>query len=84
MYEVKIWNLSSKEIPDVVRDTELLEDPDYYRFDSQSIMCIFKNGKLDKTYMDGGEPEDNIFIRDLAWIKPALEDAYKFGKDANF
>lgn len=29
--------------------------------------------------MDGGEPEDNMFIRDGAWIAPALQAAYDSG-----
>jgi hypothetical protein len=84
MYEVKVYPLTSDKIPQVVRDTELLEDTGYYGFDSGNIMCIFKDGKLDKTYFDGGESEDNSFVRDWSWVKGALEDAYKFGKDANF
>lgn len=29
--------------------------------------------------VDGGEPEDNRFYRDGAWIAPALNEAYKAG-----
>jgi hypothetical protein len=28
---------------------------------------------------DGGEPEDNSFVRDGAWIAPALDDAFLLG-----
>ena len=28
---------------------------------------------------DGGEPEDNLFGRDWAWVKPAIEAAYLYG-----
>lgn len=34
--------------------------------------------------LDCGEPEDNRFGKDYAWIRPAIEKAYKLGlKDGN-
>ncbi len=32
-------------------------------------------------YLDGGEPEDQTFRRDWAWVEEALLDAYQAGVD---
>lgn len=29
---------------------------------------------------DGGEPEDNSFLRDWKWVAPALQEAYELGR----
>lgn len=42
---------------------------------------IYRNGVCVSEAQDYGEPEDNCFLRDYSWIKPALEDAYRFGSE---
>ena len=32
-----------------------------------------------RTYHDGGEPEDNLFMRDWGWIQGELQRAYDQG-----
>jgi hypothetical protein len=39
----------------------------------------FRDGELILAATDSGEPEDNMFLRDYAWIKPRLEEAYRLG-----
>ena len=34
--------------------------------------------------MIGGEPEDNTYYRDYAWIVPALNEAYQRGRDDEY
>lgn len=33
-------------------------------------------------YLGGGEPEDNVYYRDWAWVVPALNEAYELGYKA--
>ena len=75
MYEVKIFR-AYETLPEDIK-YELDIDDDY----QNDILAIYKYGKLDRVETDGYEPEDAIFSRDLAWIKPALEQAYEQGKE---
>ncbi len=40
---------------------------------------VHRNGELVEEYSDGGEPEDNSFIRDWSWVPDMIEQAYKWG-----
>jgi hypothetical protein len=52
-------------------------DDSGYRFGYTLI--VKHNGEIILEECDHGEPEDNSFMRDYAWIKPALEKAYNLG-----
>jgi len=45
---------------------------------------ISHNGQVIREEWDGGEPEDNTFSRDYAWVKYALEEAYRLGREDAF
>ena len=47
--------------------------------DCSSYLLIYRNNEEPEVETDGMEPEDVRFCRDLSWIKPALEQAYKYG-----
>ena len=42
-------------------------------------LSVHHNGELIEFHEDNGEPEDNLFVRDYDWIKPALEKVYELG-----
>ena len=44
------------------------------------IMRVYHNNELIADETDCGEPEDNCFICDYAWIKPLLEKVYDLGR----
>lgn len=47
-------------------------------------LIITHKGKEIERHCDGGEPEDNSFMRDWNWIAEAIETAYNLGvKDAD-
>ncbi len=43
------------------------------------LLLVIRDGKVIRSESDHGEPEDNLFYRDWAWVKPALEEAYRLG-----
>lgn len=45
----------------------------------RNVLQIFIDGSLSEEFYDGGEPEDNFFNRDYAWIRGWLEEAYRTG-----
>ena len=47
--------------------------------DYRTCMEVHYNGEVIREEYDGGEPEDNSFFRDWAWIAGAIEEAYKLG-----
>lgn len=47
--------------------------------DSRSFLLIFHDGMLIGKFHDRGEPEDNSFGRDWAWVGGVLEEAYSLG-----
>ena len=50
-------------------------------FESGWHIVLYRDGlPLSIVGSDGGEPEDQIFVRDLDWIAPALNDAYRWGR----
>lgn len=66
-FEVKI--VASKDAPDF----------DGYNDDYSSTLLIISDGKVILQQSDGGEPEDQSFYRDWAWVAPALRTAYELG-----
>ena len=58
----------------VVRVEELGAERDY-----RSRLVIIRNGERVREELDFGEPEDNYFSRDWAWVQKAIEEAYRFG-----
>lgn len=58
-----------------------------YGYDSDSLLAIVRReyGEVVEVLaVDGGEPEDNTFGRDGAWITPALNAAYRRGHAEGF
>ncbi len=48
--------------------------------DYGTVLRVTHNGKILMEHADTMEPEDVSFGRDLSWVKPAIELAYKLGK----
>jgi hypothetical protein len=44
-------------------------------------MSVYHNDEIVLTSIDGGEPEDNTFGRDWAWVPGAIEMAYRLGRE---
>jgi hypothetical protein len=49
--------------------------------DWRSVLQIIVDGIIIDERYDRGEPEDNTFGRDWAWVPAALEDAFKRGAE---
>ena len=49
--------------------------------DARSALVVKHKGKILFYELDYGEPEDNSFYRDWAWIQPAIETAYRLGRE---
>jgi hypothetical protein len=47
--------------------------------DFHQVLRIERNGVVIEEQQDGGEPEDQSFCRDWAWVPEALKKAYAFG-----
>jgi len=45
----------------------------------RGVLHIEVDGKVIKKYHDGGESEDNLFMRDWSWVEVELCRAYKIG-----
>jgi hypothetical protein len=75
--------LSPKEADLAVHGQEYVDDmgPNYYEEDywlRALVRC--EDGKpVEILGEDGGEPEDQSFRRDWAWVPQALQDAYDLG-----
>ena len=54
------------------------DDPED-RWKVRQRLTASHNGEVVMYGIDHGEPEDNSFLRDYDWIKPALEQAYALG-----
>ena len=54
----------------------LKNDEDY-----RNEMVVLHNSKEIGRFTDGGEPEDNSFMRDLGWVGPMIEKAYALGRN---
>jgi hypothetical protein len=68
---------SADAIPDWV-------DPDEFKganFEDGYSACVavLSDGKV-RYHWDGGEAEDNLYLRDWAWVAPALDAAYDAGR----
>ncbi len=50
------------------------------RTDERSCIAILRHGRVE-FHWDGGEPEDNTYGRDWAWVHGAIVNAYKAGFD---
>jgi hypothetical protein len=68
-----------------------LDDPwgifeDELVYEDEYRMGIWRLDGVNSKFLnsDGGEPEDNSFIRDGAWITPALNEAYQLGYHRGF
>lgn len=48
-------------------------------YDYCTTLEIHHNGKMVKSFSDGGEPEDSSFMRDWYWVPETIEWAYKKG-----
>lgn len=55
----------------------MVEDDDGYR--CRTTLEVRRSGKVVRSHLDGGEPEDNSFGRDWSWVVGALREAYAFG-----
>jgi hypothetical protein len=53
-------------------------DISYYE-EWQEVLIAKRDDSFVILYIDGGEPEDMYLFRDLAWIRPQLQQAYKAG-----
>jgi hypothetical protein len=42
-------------------------------------LTVLHYGETILTELDGGEPEDNTFVRDWAWVPGIIERAYELG-----
>lgn len=47
--------------------------------DDHSNRLVINSDEGEREYWDGGEPEDNSFIRDWAWVESELQTAYAQG-----
>lgn len=66
-------------------DPDSLDRMEYDTFEAtwSHGIYLFEDGVFKKCMsMDGGEPEDNSFVRDGCWITPALNAAYEAGYEA--
>lgn len=74
MYKVMVCTKSSELPSDDLRKLFVFMDNDCY-----NVLYIEHDEKIIFTVGDGGEPEDNSFLRDYKWVKEQLEMAYKLG-----
>ena len=49
------------------------------KWEGRYVLKIIHNGEIIDEYYDGGEPEDNSFVRDWNWVPGIIEKAYKLG-----
>ena len=49
------------------------------KWQDRYVMKVIYNGEIIEEYYDGGEPEDNSFVRDWNWVPGMIEKAYKLG-----
>ena len=47
--------------------------------DDYLVLRIERNGVVIREEGDRGEPEDNSYYRDWAWVPDALKQAYEYG-----
>lgn len=60
---------------------EYYDEQDFDDYDYSFGLWRFENDKpVELLGTDGGEPEDNSFVRDWCWVAKALADAYWLGQ----
>jgi hypothetical protein len=66
--------------PEQVREY-LIEERILYKYQYRYalVICEPETGRVIDTYYDGGEPEDQTFVRDWDWVPKVIEVAYKAG-----
>jgi len=47
--------------------------------DDYRTILLISDDNGEREYSDGGEPEDNLFVRDWYWVPNELRKAYKQG-----
>ena len=67
-----IFNEPTKKF-EVTLDCDEDEDEDW------QTLRIMRNGEVVRLETDGGEPEDQSFYRDWAWVADAIRQAYEYG-----
>jgi hypothetical protein len=55
-----------------------VELSEYTDDDGRTTLTITDDGDT-RSYIDGGEPEDNVFYRDWNWVSDELNKAYRQG-----
>lgn len=53
---------------------------EYNSKEDRNYLTVTHNGQVILEISDGGEPEDNSFIRDWGWVPIQLELAYQLGR----
>jgi hypothetical protein len=60
----------------------------YYGYKGEKFFWLLIENLPDGTKRlvgeDGGEPEDQLLVRDWKWVAPALNDAFKDGRQSAF
>lgn len=59
----------------------------YDLYDADEVNALVKyvdNKPVEVLALDGGEPEDNSFVRDWSWVPTALERAFKQGYEYGY
>jgi hypothetical protein len=56
------------------------DEDEWYEWYDQGIWRFEDDEPVEFIATSGGEPEDNSFIRDYAWVAPALNAAYELGR----
>jgi len=56
----------------------------YYDIFRTHYLLVEIDGTTIRVENDCMEPEDATFYRDLYWIKDAIEEAYRIGRDESF
>lgn len=89
MFNVKIYNWPGYNLDELPKEViEYLEKEDGpidqdnipRWMKERSLLVVTHNGEIVFTAIDGGEPEDQSFCRDLSWIPGIIQRAYNIGK----
>lgn len=65
-----------EELPDEIREEF---DEQYFQEGRSVVYLQHSDGAIINWYTDKGEPEDNSFYRNYAWVVNAINDAYTSG-----
>jgi hypothetical protein len=94
-FSVKVYNYPGshlKELPKNVLDLleakyDLVTDDEEEISEflkEHSLLVVESDGTIIFSKFDGGEPEDNSFVRDLAWIPGLIQRAYNIGDEKGY